>query len=149
MKKIRFILFTIVGAVVLLYASSASIANAELSLPWEQSNVNASAAITPVPVTAAGSCATGKICNPLGTTTTLNQVLTIVISTVQVIAGILSVVYLILAGLKFVLAAGDPGKITKARAMLLYVVIGIAIIFGAQAISLVVQNTIKQVGSGQ
>ncbi len=96
-----------------------------------------------------GACAPGKICNPLGNTSTLDQVLNIVISTVQVIAGILSVVYLILAGLKFILAAGDPAKIKKARDMLLYVVIGIAIIFGAQAISIVVQTTIEQVGSGQ
>ena len=91
----------------------------------------------------------GKITNPLGGTTTLDQVLNLIITTVQVIAGILSVVYIILAGLKFVLAAGDPAKITKARAMLLYVVIGIAIIFGAQAISIVVRATITQVGSGQ
>lgn len=90
-----------------------------------------------------------KITNPLGGTTTLDQVLNLIITTVQVIAGILSVVYIILAGLKFVLAAGDPAKITKARAMLLYVVIGIAIIFGAQAISIVVRATITQVGSGQ
>ncbi len=136
MKKIRFILFTIIGAMILFGVVGLNF-------------VDAQDAVTPVPTSPAGSCTTGKICNPLGTTTTLSQVLTIVISTVQVIAGILSVVYLILAGLKFVLAGGDPAKITKARAMLLYVVIGIAIIFGAQAISLVVQTTIKQVGSGQ
>lgn len=124
MKNIRFILFTIVGLLILV-------------------------AVSVLNVDAATNCAPGKICNPLGTTTTLNQVLTIIISTVQVIAGILSVVYIILAGLKFVLANGDPKKIETARNMLLYVVIGIAIIFGAQAISLVVQNTITQVGSGQ
>jgi type IV secretory pathway VirB2 component (pilin) len=95
------------------------------------------------------TCAPGTICNPLGSTNTLNQVLNIIISTVQVIAGIISVVYIILAGLKFILAGGDPAKIKKARDMLLYVVIGIAIIFGAQAISIVVQTTIEQVGSGQ
>jgi len=142
MKKIRFILFTIVGAVALFGIFSLSFVDAATA-------VDPTLVPTPVPVTSAGACAVGKICNPLGTTTTLSQVLTIVISTVQVIAGILSVVYLILAGLKFVLASGDPAKIKTARDMLLYVVIGIAIIFGAQAISLVVQTTIKQVGSGQ
>ncbi len=91
----------------------------------------------------------GKIHNPLGSTTTLSQVLGIVISSVQVIAGVLSVVFIIIAGLKFVLANGDPAKIKTAKSMLLYVVIGIAIIFGAQAIAIVVQTTIKQVGSGQ
>jgi type IV secretory pathway VirB2 component (pilin) len=124
MKNIRFILFTIAGTLVLLAVSALS-------------------------VDAASNCAPGKICNPLGSTTTLNQVLTIIISTVQVIAGILSVVYIILAGLKFVMANGDTKKIETARTMLLYVVIGVAIIFGAQAISLVVQNTIMQVGSGK
>ena len=72
-----------------------------------------------------------------------------IIKGVQVIAGILCVVFIILAGLKFVLAQGEPAKIQKARDMLLYVFIGVAIIFGAQAISTVVQATIKQVGSGQ
>lgn len=105
--------------------------------------------VTEPTVLSAATSGGGKIINPLGSTTTFSQVLTIVISTVQVIAGILSVVYIILAGLSFVMANGDPAKITKARTMLLYVVIGVAIIFGAQAISIVVQTTIKQVGSGQ
>lgn len=100
-------------------------------------------------VAIAQSTGDGIIHNPLGSTTTLSQVLRIIIYSVQVIAGILSVVYIILAGLKFVLAGGDTKKIETARNMLLYVVIGIGIIFGAQAISLVVQNTITQVGSGQ
>jgi Type IV secretion system pilin len=126
MKNIRFILFTIVGSLVLLSFLNIGVVDAQ------------------------STCTAGKICNPLGqNTTTLSQVLAVVIATVQVIAGILSVVYIILAGLTFVLASGDPAKITKARAMLLYVVIGIAIIFGAQAISLVVQATITQVGSGR
>ena len=92
--------------------------------------------------------ATARIENPLGTATTLQQVLEIVLASVQVLAGILSVIFIILAGLKFVLAGGDPAKIKKARDMLLYVVIGVAILFGAQAISLVIQNTITQIGSG-
>jgi len=125
MKKNRLILYSVISAIVLFAAFSLNIDN----------------------VTA--TCAPGKICNPLGSTTTLNQVLNIVLASVQVIAGILSVVFIILAGLKFVLAQGEPAKIQKARDMLLYVVIGVAIIFGAQAISIVVQTTIRQVGSGQ
>ena len=95
------------------------------------------------------SYATATIDNPLGNTNTLEGVLNMIIKGVQVIAGILCVVFIILAGLKFVLAQGEPAKIQKARDMLLYVFIGVAIIFGAQAISTVVQATIKQVGSGQ
>jgi len=124
MKKNKLILYTVFGSVILTAIF-----------------------ISPQSIVFAADGAT--IQNPLGSATTLRQVLAVVISTVQVIAGILSVVFIILAGLKFVLAAGNPAKITEARKMLLYVVIGVAIIFGAQAISLVVQNTITQVGSGK
>lgn len=133
MKKNKIILYVFVGIMMLLANFSLNM----VSIPHH--NV----------AYAAEDYGDGKIHNPLGNANTLDQVLSIIISTVQVIAGILSVVYIILAGLKFVLANGDPGKIKTARAMLLYVVIGIAIIFGAQAISIVVRTTITQVGSGQ
>ena len=94
------------------------------------------------------ACTEGKICNPLGSATTIQQVLAVVLDGIQIIAGVISVVYIILAGLKFVLAAGSPDKIKEARKMLLYVVIGIAILLGANGISLVVQNTITQVVNG-
>ncbi len=90
----------------------------------------------------------GKICNPLGNINTIEGVLDIILVSVQYIAGILSVIYIILAGLKFVMNGDKPAEIDKARKMLLYVVIGIAIIFGAQAIKYVVINTITEVGGG-
>lgn len=89
-----------------------------------------------------------NICNPLGNVNTVEGVLDIILVSIQYIAGILSVIYIILAGLKFVMNGDKPAEIDKARKMLLYVVIGIAIIFGAQAIKYVVINTITEVGSG-
>lgn len=128
MKNNKLVLCTIVGAIILSWAFGLNILLTQ---------------------TVSAAANDGLIHNPLGNTSTLSQVLTMVISTVQVIAGIISVVYIILAGLKFVTAGGNEKKITDARTMILYVVIGVAIIFGAQAISTVVQATIKQVGSGQ
>jgi len=125
MKTNREILFTIVGALAVMSIFSASLAMAATTDP------------------------SGYIQNPLGGTTTIQQVLDIVLVSVQTIAGVLSVVFIILAGLKFVTAGGDTKKIETARNMLLYVVIGIAILFGAKAISAVVQNTIQQVGGGK
>ncbi|MEI6553725.1 MAG: TrbC/VirB2 family protein [bacterium] len=126
MKKNKLILFTMAGVLI--------ISALTFGLGYVPSVASAAATID----------------NPLGTSTnTLEDVLNIIIKAVQAIAGILSVVFVILAGLKFVLAAGDPAKIKKARDMLLYVVIGVAIIFGAQAISTVVQATIHQVGGSK
>lgn len=86
--------------------------------------------------------------NPLGNNNTLDQVLNIVLLGIQAIVGVISVIFIILAGLQFVLAGGDTAKIKKARDMLLYVVIGVAILFGAQGIYTVVKSTITQVTSG-
>jgi hypothetical protein len=134
MKKNKLILHTVMGAMMLVSVFGLSfVTTPHANMVYADTTNDTS----------------GRITNPLGSTTTLDQVLSIIITTVQIIAGVLSVVYIILAGLKFVLAAGDPAKITKARTMLLYVVIGVAIIFGAQAISIVVRTTIMQVGSGQ
>lgn len=126
MKKNNFILFTAFGTIIIGVLAFGII-------------------VIPSVVSAATT-----IDNPLGASNnTLESVLNMIIKGVQVVAGILSAVFVILAGLKFVLAQGDPAKIKKARDMLLYVVIGVAIIFGAQAISTIVQTTIRQVGSGQ
>lgn len=96
----------------------------------------------------ASTVSAAGIDNPLGNTNTLNKVIDLVLLSVQYLGGVLSVIFIIIAGLKFVLANGDPKKIESARNMLWYVIIGIAILFGAKAISDIVQNTIQEVKSG-
>ena len=100
-------------------------------------------------VVAASTCnGSTYICNPLGQTNDINGVLNLVLAGLQVIAGVLCVIFIILAGLKFVTANGNTKTIEEARKMLRYVIIGAAIIIGAQGISYVVQNTVNELKSG-
>lgn len=123
MKNSRLILYTVTGALMLI-----SVFGSRFVL---------------------STTAATAILNPLGSANTIQKVLDIVLVSVQYIAGVLSVIFIILAGLKFVMAGGDTKKIETARNMILYVIIGVAILFGAKAISIVVQNTILEVGGGR
>ena len=52
--------------------------------------------------------------------------------------------FLLLAGLKFVTAQGNPEKISDARRTFFWTLIGALLVLGAKAIAEVVQNTAKQ-----
>lgn len=87
----------------------------------------------------------GGIVNPLGGNTNslwvfLNKILDIVIR----IGAVVVVIFIILAGLKYVTAQGDEGKISEAHKTLTWTVIGAAVLLGAKTIALVVQNTVGQ-----
>lgn len=51
------------------------------------------------------------------------------------IAGIVAVIVIIVAGLNYITSQGDSGRITKAKNMILYAVIGLGILFAAYAIT--------------
>jgi hypothetical protein len=63
------------------------------------------------------------------------------------IGGLVSVIYIILAGFKFVTAQGDVKKIEDARRALLYGAIGAAIVLGAWVIVQVIQTTINSLSA--
>jgi len=51
------------------------------------------------------------------------------------IVGILAVVVIVLAGLSYVTSAGDSGKVTRAKNMILYAVVGLVVVIAAYAIT--------------
>ncbi len=59
------------------------------------------------------------------------------------LGAVLSVLALIWVGVKFILAQGDPGKIADARKQFMYVIIGIALLFGAKVIVEILKATIS------
>lgn len=61
---------------------------------------------------------------------------------VNPIGGIVIVFFIIYTGFLFVKAQGKPEEITKVKEMLLYVIIGAAIILGANLIALAIQGTV-------
>lgn len=86
--------------------------------------------------------------NPLGETDTIWELVTIVINIVQTIMIPLVVLFLIYSGFLFVTAQGNESKLTKAKQVFFYTIIGTAIIIGAEALSLLIQGTIDQLKTG-
>jgi ABC-type nickel/cobalt efflux system permease component RcnA len=60
----------------------------------------------------------------------------------------IAVLFIVWAGLKFVLAKGNSTKLTEARTNMLYTVIGIGIFLGAWLLVMVIQNTVNGLASG-
>jgi hypothetical protein len=99
--------------------------------------------------TANGPCssASGKICNPIKATS-IDNLLTGILAIVKFVAGIVLVIYFILAGFKYVTARGDETKIKAAHSMLTWTAVGGAILLGAEVIQRLISGTISQLGTG-
>ncbi|MBI4138407.1 MAG: hypothetical protein HY482_02350 [Candidatus Wildermuthbacteria bacterium] len=81
------------------------------------------------------------ICNPLrapGFTDIIKNILTIIFNLALVITPVIIVV----AGVMFLTAAGDPAKISKAKQMLLWTAVGLVVILSARGVALIVRAII-------
>lgn len=56
------------------------------------------------------------------------------INILSIVAGVIAVVMIMIAGLKFITSQGDPGKISSARSAALYAIIGLVIVALSQTI---------------
>ena len=56
------------------------------------------------------------------------------------------VVFIVIAGFRFVMAQGNEEKLKKAKKNLLYVLIGTAIVIGANIILLIIDSTVTSLG---
>ena len=74
----------------------------------------------------------------------LNRILAFVIR----IGTVVVILMLVFVGYKFVAAQGEPGKITEARQMLLWTVVGALILLGAQAIAKGIEATVRALSTG-
>ncbi len=63
------------------------------------------------------------------------------------VAIIFAVLALVWVGFQFVLARGNPAKLTELKKWLLGIVIGVAIVIGARVIITIVINTLKATGT--
>lgn len=80
--------------------------------------------------------------NPIGAFSTIPDMLNAIVNVLLVIAVPLIVFFIIYAGFSYVMAQGNPEKIKTASQSLLYGVIGAVIVFGAFAISAIVQSLV-------
>ena len=52
-----------------------------------------------------------------------------------VLAAVISILVIVIAGVQFVISSGEPGKVTKARTAILYATIGLIVSLSATAIA--------------
>jgi hypothetical protein len=84
--------------------------------------------------------------NPLQGGGTLESFLLNILSFIVRIGAIIVVLMMVFVGFKFVAARGDPTKITEARNMLLWTVIGALVLLGAEAIAKGIEATVQALG---
>lgn len=93
----------------------------------------------------------GLICNPLAhfqtsageSVETIPQLLDMLLGILIQVTLPLVAVLIIYSGYLFATAAGDPGKVKKARAMLTYIVVGLGILLASKGIQMALQSTIN------
>jgi hypothetical protein len=79
--------------------------------------------------------------NPLNAGTSLPDLLDEILKFVVRIGTVVIVLMVVYVGFKFVMAQGEPGKISEAREALLWTVVGALILLGAEAISKAIEAT--------
>lgn len=79
--------------------------------------------------------------NPFSRIGTLKDLFEILLTIMQYVVSPILVLMLVYAGFRLVMARGNEKEVESARAMILWTIVGIAIVIGAQIISTAVQNT--------
>ncbi len=90
----------------------------------------------------------GRACsvdNPLAVSN-FCDLLRIVLQALLILGLPVAVVFLVLAGLRYITAYGNPGSIGKANENLMWTVIGVAIFLGAWTIAQIIKATLVSLG---
>ena len=78
--------------------------------------------------------ASGSGCGDDDAGGTVNNIVVTVINVLSLIGGVIAVIMIIVAGLRYMTANGDTGSLTTARNTIIYAVIGLVVIALAQII---------------
>jgi hypothetical protein len=87
--------------------------------------------------------------NPLGGANGVNNLETLAIRILDIltkIGSILVIIMIVLTGYKYVVAQGNPAKLTKAHESLRYTLLGAVLVLGAYVIAQVICNTANEIG---
>lgn len=74
----------------------------------------------------------GTCNNPSGSS--VNQLITIAINMLSVVAGVVAVIMLIVSGFKYVTSRGDANQISSAKQSLIYAIVGMVVVALSQII---------------
>lgn len=64
----------------------------------------------------------------------IKDIITVVINLFSLIVGVISVIMIIIGGLKYITSSGDSGNVTGAKNTILYAIIGLVVVALAQVI---------------
>jgi type IV secretory pathway VirB2 component (pilin)/nitrogen fixation-related uncharacterized protein len=73
-------------------------------------------------------------CNSSDNSSSIDSIISFALNTLSFIAGVIAVIMIIIAGIKFVTSGGDSGKVASARSSLLYAVVGLVIVAVSQVV---------------
>ena len=83
--------------------------------------------------------AQAQIKNPLGNTTTFNQLIANIMRIVAIIAGVIITPIIVYGGIIWMTSGGDPEKRRKAQNIIVYAVVGFGIVLIAEAFGAIVR----------
>ena len=84
---------------------------------------------------AAGCGTTGKVClNTLPQANADGSSIQVILSIVIGIVAAISLLFVVIGGLRYVLSQGDPGAVSKAKSTIVYALIGLAVCILAQTV---------------
>lgn len=95
----------------------------------------------------AQECEEGKLCNPLEVDSIEGLFGKVLSDIILPLSAIIGTIFIIWAGFGFVTAQGKDAELVKARARLKYVLIGVAIVIGAQVILDLLLNTLTELAN--
>lgn len=89
-----------------------------------------------------GTClsTTGGDCDTTDPDEQINSIIETVINLFSLVVGVISVIMIIIGGLKYITSGGDSGNVTGAKNTILYAVVGLVIVALAQVIVRFVLN---------
>lgn len=101
-------------------------------------------------VTQSGTVNSGTtLLNPLQGGASLEEFLISILDFVIRIGTIVVILMLVYVGFKFVVAQGSDSKITEAKQMLLWTLVGALILLGAKAIAIGIEQTVQALSVGR
>ena len=89
-----------------------------------------------------------KLANPLGVNTFCGLIKAF-LDGAMLIGLPVAVLFIVIAGFRFIWARGNPEQLKVAKYNLLYTIVGIGVFFGAWTLASLITNTINEIGSGK
>lgn len=72
--------------------------------------------------------------SPVNAEDQINAIISTIINLFSLVVGVISVIMIIIGGLKYITSGGDSGNVTNAKNTILYAIIGLVIVALAQVI---------------